>query len=198
MREHHPTLIEILGREDAVRSASEGGETPGPADLILAADSPGHLLLTGKLGCEQEELARIIHKISKRRRQPIVEIDHVPDDRKGQNAIVKHKARKATLVLHLGKNRKRLDPVFVSAMFSPGYQIRVGRRRVVGGYRLSWTGRAGVRTVSPRAWTARACGPAAQPRTEAGVHRQRSSERESDGVGHRHHRCSAGRQASRR
>ena len=125
MRKHHPTLIEILGREDEVRSASETGETPGPSDLILAAHGPGHLLITGKLGCEYEELARIIHKISKRRRQPIIEIDRVPDDRKGQNAILKHKAQRGTLVLHLAKNRKRLDPAFVSAMFSPGYQIRV-------------------------------------------------------------------------
>jgi len=31
MREHHPTLIEILGREDEVRTASEGGETPSRA-----------------------------------------------------------------------------------------------------------------------------------------------------------------------
>jgi hypothetical protein len=125
MREAHPTLIEILGREDEVRSASEGGETPSPCDVILAADSPGHVLITGKLGCEPEELAGIIHKISKRRRQAMVEIAEVPDDRKAQNAILKHKARKATLVLHLGQSRKRLDPVFVSAMFSPSYQIRV-------------------------------------------------------------------------
>lgn len=125
MREHHPTLIEILGREDEVRSASEAGETPGPADLILAADGAGHLLITGKLGCEHEELARIIHKISKRRRKDIVEIDQVPGDRKGQNAILKHKARRATLVLHLAKNRHRLDPAFVSAMFSASYEIRV-------------------------------------------------------------------------
>src|SRR5262249_51807119 len=119
------TLIEILGREDEVRSAGEAGETPGPSDLILAAHGPGHLLITGKPGCEHEELARIIHKISKRRRQPLIEIDRVPEDRKSQNAILKHKAQKATLVLHLGQNRKRLDPTFVSAMFSPGYKIRV-------------------------------------------------------------------------
>ncbi|MEO7731664.1 MAG: hypothetical protein ABIY55_11870 [Kofleriaceae bacterium] len=125
MRVHHPRLVEILGREDEIRSASEGSETPSPSDLILAADGPGHLLITSKPGCEEDELARVIHKISKRRRQPLVEMDQVPDDRRGQNAILKQKATKGTLVLHLGANRKRLDPVFVSAMFSPGYQIRV-------------------------------------------------------------------------
>jgi hypothetical protein len=124
MRAHHAKLVEILGREDEVRSATESGETPSPSDLILAADGPGHVLITGKPGCAQEELARIIHQISKRRDQPIIELDEVPEDRRGQNAIFK-KATKGTLVLHLGANRKRLDPAFVSGMFSPGYQIRV-------------------------------------------------------------------------
>ena len=125
IRAHHAKLVEILGREDEVRSATESGETPSPSDLILAADGPGHLLITGKPGCAQEELARIIHQISKRRDQPIIELDEVPEDRRGQNAILKQKATKGTLVLHLGANRKHLDPAFVSGMFSPGYQIRV-------------------------------------------------------------------------
>ena len=102
MRKHYPTLVEILGREDEVRVATEEGET-----------------------CEQEELARMIHKISKRREQDIVEIDSVPDDRRGQNAIVKRQATRSTLVLHLGENRRRLDPAFVSLVFSPSFQIRV-------------------------------------------------------------------------
>lgn len=125
MREQHPKLVEILGREDEVRSATENGETPSPTDLILAADGPGHIVITGKPGCEHEELARIIHRISKRRRQPLIEVDHVPEDRREQGALLKRQAIKGTLVLDLGKNRNRLDPAFVSAMFSPGYQIRV-------------------------------------------------------------------------
>lgn len=125
MREQHPRLVEILGREDEVRSATESGETPSPSDLIVAAAGPGHLLITGKPGCEQEELARAIHKMSKRRRQAIVEVDHVPEDRTGQNVILKHKATKGTLVLHLAANRNRLDPAFVSSIFSPSYHIRV-------------------------------------------------------------------------
>lgn len=125
MRKHYPTLVEILGREDEVRAATEEGVTPLPSDVILAADGPGHLLITGRPGCEQEELARIIHKISKRRGQDIVEIDSVPEDRRGQNAIVKRQATRSTLVLHLGENRKRLDPAFVSLVLSPSFQIRV-------------------------------------------------------------------------
>ena len=123
MREHYPAIVEILGREDEVCSPPEG-EKPSPSDLILAADGPGHLLITGKPGCEQEELARIIHKISKRRRKQPVEMDRVPEDRKAQSALIKQ-AQKTTLVLHLDKNRKRLDPAFVSSMFSPSLHIRV-------------------------------------------------------------------------
>jgi hypothetical protein len=122
MRAHHPTLVEILGREDDDRSDAE---TPTPSDAILAADGAGHLLITGAPGCEQEALARIIHQISKRRRRALVEIDRVPEDRNAQSALLKHEATRTTLVLHLGTHRKRLDPSFVSAMFSPGYQIRV-------------------------------------------------------------------------
>jgi hypothetical protein len=96
MREHHAKLVEILGREDEVRSATESGETPSPSDLLLAADSPGPLLITGKLGCGQDELARIIHQLSKRRDQPLIElpIGDVPDDRRGQNTILKQKPTK--------------------------------------------------------------------------------------------------------
>jgi len=125
MRAQYSTLVEILGREDEVRTATEGGETPSPSDFILAADGPGHMVITGKPGCEQEELARIVHKISKRRRQPLIPIDRVPEDRREQSTLLKRKALKGMLVLDLGKNRKRLDPAFVSGMFSPAYQIRV-------------------------------------------------------------------------
>lgn len=125
MRAAYPTLTEILGRDDEIQSAAGGGETPSPSDLILAADGPGHLLITGKQGCGHEELARIVHRISKRRSHPLVERDRVPEDRAAQSALLAREASKATLVLHLGTNRKRLDPAFVSSMFMPSYQIRV-------------------------------------------------------------------------
>lgn len=125
MRRQHPRLIEILGREDEVRTATEDSETPSPSDLILAADAPGHMVITGKPGCEQEELARIIHRISKRRRQPLIEVHSVPENRQEQSALLKQQVKKGTLVLDLGKNRSRLDPAFVSSMFSPSYPIRV-------------------------------------------------------------------------
>jgi hypothetical protein len=125
MRAAYPALTEILGRDDEIQRATDGGETPSPSDLIIAADGPGHLLITGKLGCGHEELARIVHGISKRRSQRLVERDGVPEDRAAQNALLSREASKATLVLHLGTNRKRLDPAFVSSMFMSSYQIRV-------------------------------------------------------------------------
>jgi hypothetical protein len=123
MREAHPQLIEILGREDEVRTATEGGETPSPSDVILAADGTGHILITGKPGSEQQTLAVLIHRMSKRRGQVLHKIDGVPDDRRSQSAILK-KAVKSTLVLDLGANRKRIDPSFVSGLFSASFQIR--------------------------------------------------------------------------
>jgi hypothetical protein len=125
MRKHHGMLLEILGTEDEVQNLAEVCETPSPSDLILAASGPGHLLITGKPGCEQHELVDIIHKTSKRRRQPFVKLDRVPDDRQEQSALLKRRALKGTLVVDLGTERSRLDPTFVSSMFSPGYQIRV-------------------------------------------------------------------------
>lgn len=125
VRKHHPALVEILGREDEVRTSNADSETPAPSDLILAADSPGHMLITGPRGSEREELARIIHGISKRRRQPPVEIDQVPADRRSQGEMLKERANKGTLVLNLGTSDATLDPTFVSQMFSPVYEIRV-------------------------------------------------------------------------
>lgn len=82
-------------------------------------------MITGKPGCGQDELARIIHRISKRRDQPFVSLSEVPEDRRNQTTILKQKATKGTLALDLGMSRKRLDLAFVSSMFSPGYNIRV-------------------------------------------------------------------------
>jgi hypothetical protein len=123
MREHHPTLLEILGREDEVRGSPELGETASPSDLILAAAGAGHLLITGKRGCEQEQLAHIVHQMSKRRAKEPVELKLVPDEEAERRVSIKRAARR-TLILHLDDN-DHIDPNFVESIFSPSYQIRV-------------------------------------------------------------------------
>lgn len=122
MRSHHPALLDILGSEDEVRGAREHAS---PSDLILAADGVGHMLITGDATCEPLELARIVHDVSRRRHKPRVELEHVPDTREAQAAILKHDAAKATLVLNLGDGETDIDPAFVSSLFSSSFQIRV-------------------------------------------------------------------------
>jgi len=124
MREHHPTLLEILGSEDEVRDSPELGVTASPSDLILAAASAGHLLITGKPGCEQEQLARIVHEMSKRREKAPLELTQVPDDVAERGALLKRAARR-TIILHLKNDEDRIDPTFVGSMFSADYNIRV-------------------------------------------------------------------------
>jgi transcriptional regulator with AAA-type ATPase domain len=122
MRKHHPTLLDILGTEDEVR---DNPELVSPSDFILAADSGGHMLITGKPGCGQDELAHIAHKISKRRASPFVVHDDLPRDLEAQNAFVKDDLNKSTLLLRVGENAPPFDPSFLSMLFSSSYQIRV-------------------------------------------------------------------------
>jgi DNA-binding NtrC family response regulator len=125
MRRHHPTLVEILGREDEVRNANPDIETPGPADLLLAADTPGHLLISGPRGCEHEILAKIVYDVSKRRSQAFVPVEEVPTDRRRQGELLKKRADKGTLVLDLRAASSAPDPTFVDQLFSAAYDIRV-------------------------------------------------------------------------
>jgi hypothetical protein len=124
MRTHHPKLLEILGTEDEVRHTPELGDTAAPSDVILAAAGAGHLVITGKQGCEQEELALRIHEMSKRRWQPPTDLHDTPEP-SALSEILKGDAAKGTLVLHLGNRDDRLDPSFVAPLFSSDYQTRV-------------------------------------------------------------------------
>jgi hypothetical protein len=84
-REVYPALEDIIGTEDEVRDLPE---LVSPSDLILAASSGGHMLITGDPGCEQETLARIVHHISKRRRKPLIEWVCVPDEWQTRDAMI--------------------------------------------------------------------------------------------------------------
>jgi hypothetical protein len=125
-RKHHPALLDLLGTEDEVRGIPE---LVSPSDFILAADSGGHLLITGDPTCAPDELAQIAHKISKRRGRPFLVRDRLPDDPEAQRALVVDDADSSTLVLNLlaveGGQPDPLDPRTIAALFSPSYQIRV-------------------------------------------------------------------------
>jgi len=132
MRACYPALIDVLGdipgnipgepEERALRR-----ETPSPGDMIVAAVDGAHLLIQSEPHCEQDQLARIIHRISRLRARPIVELarEQVPVDRAKQHGFIQRRAAKSTLVLDLGSNDTRLPTSFVSAVFAARYQIRV-------------------------------------------------------------------------
>lgn len=117
MRQHRPTLVEIVGT----------GFPPSPDALMIeAATSSGPILITGEPGCEQEQLARAIHAMSLRRTQEIVEIARLPEDRSAQIALVKQASKaKTTVVLSLDPDGPPLDPVFSSMLWSTSYGVRV-------------------------------------------------------------------------
>jgi hypothetical protein len=122
MRKHHPARLDILGTEDEVRGTPE---LVSPSDFLLAADSGGHILITGNPGCGHDELADVVHKISKRRGRPLIERDHLPEDRAVQSAFVRDEVNRATLVLRLRDDAGPIDPGLVASLFSPSYQIRM-------------------------------------------------------------------------
>jgi hypothetical protein len=125
MRKHYSTLVEILGTEDEVRGSPELGDTVAPSDVILAAAGAGHLLITGKQGSGQEELAKIIHEMSTRRWHEPTDVHEIPKKAAERAAILKGDAAKGTLLLHLGDGNERLDPSFIGSLFSPDYRTRV-------------------------------------------------------------------------
>lgn len=126
IRRHHPILLDLLGTEDEVRDRPE---LVSPSDFILAADGVGHLLITGDPTCEPLELARIAHKISKRRGRPLVQRNELPADPAAQRALVTRDANKAAMILNLldfdGDNPEPFDPRLITLLFSPTYQIRI-------------------------------------------------------------------------
>jgi hypothetical protein len=117
---HYDELAAILGYEDehVIRS-----ETPSPSDLIVAAVNGPHILITSEPNCEQARLAHIVHEISQLHERPLVAVDHPEEGLQAQIDLIEHRA--ATVLLDLGDNDIRLDPTFVSRLFSTRYQTRV-------------------------------------------------------------------------
>jgi len=88
-----------------------------PSEVIIAAAQEGHLLITGEPHCRQDELARLIHKMSPRHEHPIVEWSgrDLPTDRDALRAV-EHAAARTTLVLDLADHDTPMDPTLASAL----------------------------------------------------------------------------------
>jgi len=115
MREHRPAIVDVLG----------SGSVPSPDKLLIeAARGSSNLILTGEASCDQDRLARTIHAISLRRRQAIVEIAELPEDRVKQRAILDSAVR-STLVVPIAVRQPPFDPTFCSMMCSPTCHVRV-------------------------------------------------------------------------
>jgi hypothetical protein len=115
MRQHRPTVFEILG--------------PGSVRLpdwvmVQAVTGSGPMLLTGKAGCDLDRLARAIHAMSSRRNRKAVEVATVPSEGEAQVALVEQ-ASKTSLILPLEDERVPLDPDFVSRLFDSRRGVRL-------------------------------------------------------------------------
>lgn len=91
MRQHRPTLFEILG-SSATRSPDWV--------MVQAVTGSGPLLLTGEPGCDLGRLAHAIHAMSLRRNQPPIEITTVPEEPVAQVSLV-WQASRTSLILQV-------------------------------------------------------------------------------------------------
>ncbi|NVB78243.1 MAG: FHA domain-containing protein [Kofleriaceae bacterium] len=121
MRTAYPTLVEIVGEENA---RSPRIDNASASDLIGLATSSAHVLITADVGCDQDRLARTLHEISLLRSRPYLELARVPDDRAQQRAILDRVSR-STLILPLQQDAPVMDAAFVSMLFSPHFHVRV-------------------------------------------------------------------------
>jgi hypothetical protein len=115
MRQHRPTLYEIVG--------SGAARSPDWV-MVQASTGSGPLLLTGEDGCDLDRLAGAIHAMSLRRSRPAVEVAAVPQERAAQVALVRQ-ASKTSLILPLGASGAPLDPQLVSMLFDASFGVRL-------------------------------------------------------------------------
>ena len=115
MRQHRPTLFEILG-SDAVR--------PPDWVMVQAATGSAPMLLTGEAGCDLDRLARAIHAMSSRRLRSPIEVASIPQDHAAQAELVQQ-ASKTSLILSLGHESAPLDQNVVSKLFAASVGVRL-------------------------------------------------------------------------
>jgi len=124
MRQAYPALLELLGPEE--ENAVGAAATPwrSASDVLVTAVRGSNVLITGEPGCDHGRLARTMHEVSPWRFRNAVEIEHVPDDRRAQRAIIDRAAR-STLIVDIGDAMPVIDAAFASMIFSAEYHIRV-------------------------------------------------------------------------
>ena len=115
MRQHRPSLFEILG--------SGAARCPDWV-MVQAATGSGPLLFTGEAGCDLDRLAPAVHAMSPRRSRPPVEVATVPQERAAQVVLVRQ-ASKTSLILPLGGEEAPLDPYFASMLFDASLGVRL-------------------------------------------------------------------------
>ncbi len=115
MRQHRPTLFEILG---------PGAPRSPDWVMVQAATDSGPLLLTGEAGCDLERLARAIHAMSLLRSRTAVKVATVPLERAAQVALVQQASR-TSLILPLEDDGAPLDPQLVSMLFEVSAGVRL-------------------------------------------------------------------------
>lgn len=114
MRLNRPVLSEILGaqRMEAID------------DLLMEAVRGSHVFLRAEPGCDQERLARAIHRMSLRRRHHFAIAQPGAVDSPPVPQLVTH-ARNGTLLVRLDATGARLDPEFVEVLVSPAANVRI-------------------------------------------------------------------------
>lgn len=115
MRQHRPTLFEVLG-PGAARSADWV--------MVQAATGSGPLLLTGETGCDLDRLAHAIHAMSLRRSRKPVGVASVPQERAAQVALMRQ-ASKTSLILSLSQGSLPIDPEFAPMLFGASFGVRL-------------------------------------------------------------------------
>lgn len=115
MRQHRPTLFEILG---------PGAPRSPDWVMVQAATDTGPLLLTGEAGCDLHRLAQAIHAMSLVRSRAPVDVATVPPERPAQVALVRHASR-TSLILPVQDDGTPLDAHLASMLFDVSSGVRL-------------------------------------------------------------------------
>lgn len=124
MRAAYPPLLELLGPEEENAVGAPATPWRSASEVLVTAVRGGNVLVTGEPGCDHARLARTMHDVSPWRFREPVAIDHVPDDRRAQRAII-DRASRSTLIVDIVDSMPVMDAAFASMIFAAEYHIRV-------------------------------------------------------------------------